>query len=90
MGLKSWISSFFKDEEDFNVEDYEYSCPRCGSKRLVYGSVIGNFTQSILNSEERKYVQTATCLDCGFSVKSELGDTSDNYLKQLTMTPKEK
>jgi len=33
--------------------------------------------------EEPEYKQTAKCMDCGYSVESEVGDKSIGYLKSF-------
>ena len=87
MGLGNWIRGLFKPEQqeddEFNIGAYDFSCPNCGSTRIIYGSVIGNFSKVVLHQEDPKYVETATCMDCGFKINSELDDTSGIYLKQL-------
>ena len=40
-------------------------CPFCGSPNITAFSVLANFVQVINGTEQARYVQSATCLDCG-------------------------
>lgn len=73
MGLTSWIKGLFKPEilDDFEINDYEYSCPKCGCKKLGYSSVISNFASVIINQDDPYYTYMIDCPECGFKVTSE-------------------
>ena len=41
------------------------SCPFCGSSNINAFSVLANFVQVINGTEDARYIQSATCSDCG-------------------------
>lgn len=79
MGLLSWFKDLFKKEdEDVHLE---VRCPKCGSTKIGYFTGLANYVQVIQDKEEPKYQQTARCENCGYSVRSEIDDMSDDYLE---------
>lgn len=87
MGLGNWIKGLFKPAEidEFNIEDYNYFCPKCGSSNLGYSSIISNLKEVIGDGQDPQYEYRTHCLDCGFIVKSY--DIIEN-LNQLKLEKK--
>ena len=44
---------------DYNDDDYEFSCPNCGSDKVVV-------------SEENGYYYISSCMKCGYKRESKL------------------
>ena len=80
MGLLTWFKELFKKDDD-EVHLDIIQCPKCGSTDIGYFTGLVNYVQVIQDKEDPKYQQTARCNNCGYSVKSEIDDMSDNYLK---------
>lgn len=89
MGFISWLVEKFRKEEDFEIEDYEFACPKCGSKQLGYSTVICNFASVVAKDEDPQYVQTVHCYNCGFKHQGKPEDQNNEYLRVLTRTKKE-
>jgi len=79
--MLNWIKNLFKKEID--LEDYILRCPVCNSDKIGYYTGLVNYIQVMQGKEEPEYKQTAKCMDCGYSVESEVGDKSIGYLKSF-------
>lgn len=82
MGIISWVKQLFSGDEDDDVDlnDYIFSCPKCGSKNLGYFTGLANYVQAMQGLADPLYSQRVRCLDCGFSIVSEPGDESNQFL----------
>lgn len=79
MQILNWIKNLFKKEE-INLEDFVLRCPKCNSDKIGYYTGLVNYVQVIQGKEDPAYKQTAKCMDCGFSVDSEIDDRTIGYL----------
>lgn len=64
MGIVAWLKGLWKNKE------YEFVCPKCGSKDLGYSSVIINFVEVIREQEDPKYEDTHICNNCKYTSHS--------------------
>lgn len=79
--MLEWFKNLFKKE--INLDDYILKCPKCNSERIGYYTSLTNYTQVIQGNDDPEYKQTARCLDCGYTVESDVGDNSIGYLQSF-------
>ena len=93
MGFVTWIKKLFMEKDDDmdleNIDDYILKCPKCGSSKIGYLSVMHNFCEVMSGKAEPIYVETAQCMDCGFKAKGEPCDDGRTHLKELVWEKKD-
>lgn len=77
------LEIFYQKQEQENIDKVQYVCPKCGSKAIVYLTLLHHFEIQKDGTKVPVYSSSARCNNCFFKTKSYIDDTENNVLKEL-------